>query len=315
MLRLPGQTEENCQLGKEEARHLETWSVNLRRMRVIGVPSRNGRSESLSSQNFAGIAASFAYKYSTSIPDGLPALVQMLQTESEGSRKLLVEELRKVENSATTTALARQAIFDLSAGVRQAAVEALNSRPKDQFRQVLLGGLRYPWPRIADHAAEALVALNDRDAVPMLRSLVDEADPALPVVKPGTGKLPQVTELVRINHFRNCLLCHPVSTKQDDRVRGMVPTPGKALPEAYYADRSRQGTIFVRADITYLRQDFSVLQRVPNATPWPEMQRFDFVLSSRDATPEELAPLVKKEKSETYPQRDVVQWALRELTR
>jgi hypothetical protein len=36
--------------------------------------------------------------------------------------------------------------------------------------------------------------------------------------------------------------------------------------------------IIVRVDMTYLRQDFSVMQKVVNSKPWPEMQRFDFLV-------------------------------------
>src|SRR5262249_1751236 len=147
------------------------------------------------------------------------------------------------------------------------------------------------------------------------KDLLREPAPATPVVRPGTGKPPQVPTLVRINHLRNCRMCHAPSTKATDALRGPVPTPGLPLPAAYYGDRSGPTTIFVRADITYLRQDFSLMQEVEQAKPWPAMQRFDFVIGGRDATPEEMARLEKKEKPATYRQREAVLWALKELTR
>ena len=36
--------------------------------------------------------------------------------------------------------------------------------------------------------------------------------------------------------------------------------------------------VFVRGDITFLRQDFSVPQKVPSHGVWPERQRFDFMV-------------------------------------
>jgi hypothetical protein len=53
-----------------------------------------------------------------------------------------------------------------------------------------------------------------------------------------------------------CLLCHaPSVNKEGGLVRGLVSTPGEAPPVQYYES---QGGDFVRADIPFLRQDFSV---------------------------------------------------------
>jgi hypothetical protein len=41
--------------------------------------------------------------------------------------------------------------------------------------------------------------------------------------------------------------------------------------------------------MTYLRQDFSLLQPVKDAAPWPEMQRFDFLVRTRAVSAEEAA--------------------------
>jgi hypothetical protein len=146
-------------------------------------------------------------------------------------------------------------------------------------------------------------------------------------------KTHMVNELVRINHMRNCYLCHAASQapsplevsiagktpaglkKQiayEEPCRGLVPRAGRALPVAYYADRA--GGDFVRADITYLHQDFSVSQHVANATPWPETQRYDYLVRSRKATPEEVASLAKQPADSSYPQRNAVLYALRNLT-
>jgi len=72
----------------------------------------------------------------------------------------------------------------------------------------------------------------------------------------------------------------------------------------------------VRADITYIRQDFSVQQPAPTpGTTNLTNQRFDYLvrvrlLGSKDA--KKLAAEVKELAS--YPQRDAVLFALRELT-
>jgi hypothetical protein len=91
-----------------------------------------------------------------------------------------------------------------------------------------------------------------------------------------------VDELVKVNHLRNCLLCHPRSFVGSDALRGQIPTPGQEMPRIYY--NSNHGN-FVRADIVYLKQDFALPLYVENADPWPAMQRFDFFVRTRAATP------------------------------
>jgi hypothetical protein len=177
----------------------------------------------------------------------------------------------------------------LGTGARQAAaVQELAERPRPEFRGVLVEGLRHPWLPVAEHAAEVLVALQDREAVPLLTTMWREANPA---VRTATvkGGIATVRELVRVNHLRNCVLCHAGSRSQADRVRGRVPEPDEKLPpedsEVYY-----QGSngLFVRADVTYLRQDFSVRQPVASPGRWPATQRYDYILKTRPAGREEL---------------------------
>src|SRR5262249_16941473 len=145
---------------------------------------------------------------------------------------------------------------------------------------------RYPWPAVADHAADAFVALNDYRAVRELKNILNEPDPRAPFSDEGAMK---VRELVRINHLRNCLLCHAPSKSENEPIRAQVPKPAAALPpiDQYYPPSG--AGILVRADVTYLKQDFAVLQPVAGAPPWPDMQRFDFVVRVRLATAEELA--------------------------
>ena len=122
------------------------------------------------------------------------------------------------------------------------------------------------------------------------------------------------TEVVRVNHLRNCYLCHAPSTSDRDLVRGVVPIPGERLPRMYYHDA---GGSFVRADVTYLKQDFSVVQEVAKAEPWPKLQRFDYVVRTREATLAEIAlanaPEAVEERNQDYPQREAVLNALQGL--
>ncbi len=93
-------------------------------------------------------------------------------------------------------------------------------------------------------------------------------------------------------------------------MRGLVPTPGKPLPVEYYESRSGD---FVRADITYLKQDFSELQPVANHDEWPKFQRFDYLIRTRELDFNELKLRTIQEPS-SYPQREAVLYALRQLT-
>jgi hypothetical protein len=139
---------------------------------------------------------------------------------------------------------------------------------------------------------------------------LEEPDPSAPFYE---GEKRVVRELVRINHLRNCMMCHaPSRSVEREPVRGQIPKPGVPLPpvDQYYG--SGDG-IFVRADVTYIKQDFAVMQPVGAAAPWPEMQRFDFVVRTRPATEEELAIAQQKGPEASYPQRDAVLWALKEL--
>jgi hypothetical protein len=240
----------------------------------------------------------------------VPTLTQMLQIEDEAKRLVLVRELTRILSENATTQLAVRAIMDLSPAVRRAAVAGLEQRAWPQYAPVLLRGLRYPWPPVADHAAVALRTLRPREAVAPLVDLLDLPSPSAPVLDAATNQY-SVYELVRLNHLRNCLLCHaPSASKEDGLVRGLVPTPGEALPVQQYYE-SQEGH-FVRADVTFLRQDFSILLPDEQPGPWPHDQRYDFMTRLRTLPPGLGKDLVAL--SGTYPQRSAVLYALRGLT-
>jgi hypothetical protein len=237
-------------------------------------------------------------------------LVQMLQVESDIVRGQLVWKLRFTKGPDASVALAERALFDLSDTVRRAAFEALRDRPAAEYQDRLVEGLRYPWPPVADHAAEALAEIGDTTAIGRIAALVGEPDPTLPRL--NDEKTWVVKELVRVNHLRNCLLCHAPSHSGSDLVRGLVPTPGKPLPVVYY--QSHTGN-FVRADTIYLKQDFSVMHRVADHGPWPEEQRFDYFVRTRELTPDEVAVLPPRDPvcHSPYPQRESVLYVLHRL--
>src|SRR5262249_4232132 len=154
---------------------------------------------------------------------------------------------------------------------------------------------------VADHAAEALVALNARDAVPALAELLDAPDPRMPYRK---GEETLLKEMVRINHRQNCLLCHAASFKATDRPRASVPSVS--------APGYDGSGVFVRADVTYLRQDFSV--SLPAGGRGRSPVRWDFVVRERAANVND--EILSRSRVDESPceQRAAVLFALRELT-
>jgi hypothetical protein len=249
--------------------------------------------------------------------EAVPCLMQIMQVECVSVRQVLVEVLGKINDKRATTALAKLAMADLHRHVREAAARELAKRPREDYRALLLGGLRYPWLPIALHAAETLAFVKDTEAVPQLEKLLHDPDPTLPFTAPqGKTDRPMIREVVRINHLNNCMLCHPGSFDRTDLVRGAVPEAGKALPaplnSPMYYDN---GTILVRADTTYLRQDFSVVQPVANHGAWPEEQRFDYLVRTRPATLQEVQILaLNKLDDKQTPLREAMLFALSEIT-
>jgi HEAT repeat protein len=154
-------------------------------------------------------------------PEAIPVLMQMMTHEDVILRHLLLEILAEIKHRTATVALAQRAVTDLDADLRGFAIEALKSRPRDDYREALLKALRHPLPLMADHAAEALVALDVKEAVPALVTMLTQPDPAAPYVN-REGRL-LVREVVRTNHLGNCLLCHPPSVTYRDPVPGVIP--------------------------------------------------------------------------------------------
>ena len=245
-------------------------------------------------------------------PDAAPAVVQVLQAEDVPYRRLLVQLLAGMSGEAAAEALARRAAFDISPIVREEAVFALRARRENDYRGILLDALRHPWPAAAEFAAEAIVNLNLTSTIPELVALLSQPSPSEPVaVKSGNRSELVVRELVQLNHLKNCLLCHAASADASDRVRGLVPDPDR-LPTTSRTEYYRGSGLFARAEVTYLVQDFSVVQPVVESAKRVRHERFDYVVRTRTAIAAEAMADVGHEAN--YPQRDSVLFALREMT-
>jgi hypothetical protein len=288
--------------------------------------------------------------------------MQVLAPATVHLRRGLVRYLAGVPHIEATRALARLAIFAPESEIRRSAIVALKVRRDQDYADILLQGVRYPWPAIAQHATEAAVQLNRTDLVKSFVALLDEPDPRAPVLEEVDHKpVSVVRELVRINHHRNCMLCHapgqglqsnavmfssvvpapsvappPPATlvpavisqpapigpgsliMQGTPLTAQVPIPDEPLPTPSQGYGSTIPDILVRIDVTYLRQDFSLLQPVSNAAPWPEMQRFDYLVRKRIISDLDAcaltAELSNREADGQTPYRRAVHAALCKLT-
>jgi hypothetical protein len=225
---------------------------------------------------------------------GIAALTQILGPESADVRTSFTQQLATSRNAAASRELAKAAIFDAAGDVRFAALKALQARPAAEYTDILLHGMRYPIPAVARRTAQAIITLKRTDLLPQLAEILGEPSPADPARAIVDGVAVHVVrEVVRINHHRNCLLCHaPVGTGNAFEVPALVPTPGLPFPvlsQEYYGSNLVLTEPAVRADTTYLRQDFSLMLPVANAAPWPEKQRFDFLVRTRVVAGNELA--------------------------
>jgi hypothetical protein len=330
---LPFLKGKDCTLDKGQARTLAEMSQTIRACLDDAVPGRSSGARVIRPPSDPGMAwyarpdpdlfwSQFSSASRGRDPKAIPALQQLLAAEHHGMRLSLVAHLGKTRDKVASATLARAAVFDLNPQVRQSAVSALMDRPAEEHRGVLLDALRHPWGPAATHAGQALARLRDKGAVPELLRLLDEPEPTAPLLKKVGGKeVAMVRELVRINHLRNCLLCHaPSPGSRDILVQGPVPVPGQELPPVsstvYYS--ARRGETLVRADVTYLRQDFSAQMLVPEHGNWPEMQRYDFVVRTRPLTKAELLAWAAREQrvgpEPLSEHRQAVLHALREIT-
>jgi hypothetical protein len=300
---LPFVMGEQCRLSKKEASALRNSSLTIRRSldfdKQMGTPFwRNAKPINMAN---------------------LPAMEQILLAENNSHRKMFVQKLEDVDGPRATRILAQRAIFDLDDSIRKAALEMLKTRPQKEITPVLLQGLRYPWPQVVSNSAEALVMLKRTDLAPTLVEMLDMPNPGAPFMGGPKNNELVVRELVRINHHRNCLLCHaPADQKTLEREEaplGPIPTPGERMPTSatiYYSLRSDDNG--VRADVTYLRQDFSLMLPVAYAHPWPALQRYDFVVRVRPLRDQEALILMDGIPTKETEHKNTIVQALQDLT-
>jgi hypothetical protein len=229
----------------------------------------------------------------------IAAMMQVLGPESRQLREEMVKLFSAIASAEATQALASLAVFSEVEQVRRAATDALQTRREQDYSAVLVHGLNYPWPAVAQHAGEAIVKLKRTDLIPQLVESLERPDPRAPQTQGGKQV---VREMVKINHLRNCMLCHPpasaeqmaISAEGGGRHRlgfngslvAQVPIPNQPLPVSPgngggYGQFTQPETV-IRFDVTYLRQDFSVMLPVADHNPWPQTQRFDFLVRTRE---------------------------------
>ena len=248
----------------------------------------------------------------------IAALMQMLAPESAEMRLGLVKYLTAIPHVEATRALAKLAIFSAEDDVRSAAVESLKVRREKDYTDILVKGLRYPFPAVAKRSADAIAGTGRSDLIGELVAVLDEDDPRMPQAKGGKKV---VREMVKVNHHRNCMMCHAPGTGgvvPASALTAEVPVQGQPLPTPAQGYRQSSPDLMVRIDVTYLRQDFSVMLAVADGHPWPELQRFDFMVRERALTAEEATTfrdkLTPKETGVLSPYHKAALSALRELT-
>jgi hypothetical protein len=258
----------------------------------------------------------------------IAALMQVFGADTAPLRRGLAQYLSTVAHPEASRALAQLALFSADAEVRATAIAALQTRRGKDYTPLMIAGLRYPWPAVAKRSAEALIKLDRQDALPQLLDLLEMSDPRMPMPQEVNGKKVQVVrELVKLNHHRNCLLCHPPLHFEQHPFAGSpnqrtfaipfggIPIPGEPLASGYEGSSKDH---FVRVDTTYLRQDFSMMLPVRDADPWPDMQRFDFLVRARVLSDKEAAVhganLAKRGPGAVTPYERAILSALRELT-
>ena len=261
--------------------------------------------------NHANLAIGLSQSANTAKPEArIAAVMQVLGPESPQRRQEMIKVLAALSHIESTRALANLAIFSEEESVRRPALDALKTRCDQDYSDILLKGLNYPWPAVAQRTGDAIAKLKRDDLLPKVVDMLEAPDPRAPQMKEIEGKkVSVVRELVKVNHLRNCLLCHaPADTNAVTRLgtgskegpklnlpamlslTAPVPLPNQQLPtpspSGGYGQFSIPGTL-VRIDVTYLRQDFSVKLPVVDAKPWPDMQRFDFLVRTRQVTEQE----------------------------
>jgi hypothetical protein len=287
----------------------------------------------------------FVRKLQKTRPDlaGLPWLMgsdRVLKCDAVETQEQLLAEIRKAlaGDPDATTKIVRNAVFDVSQASRDKAIKTLRHRARGEVAAALLEFVRHPWPAAAQNAVEALTALNLTETVPLLTKLLQEPDPGTPFYQTLGGKETfAVRELVRVNHERNCLLCHAPATRNQGIFLAPIPIPGEPSlapseggygGSALHGPRNKTGKprvvtpnlprINVRVEMTYLREDFSVFQPLAKQGKGTELQRFDYLVRVRPITPAERTAYYVQQSAgvegSLSEHKEAILYALRVLT-
>ena len=218
----------------------------------------------------------------------LPGMMQILAVQAP---KYRLEIVKLIESQASRRRGGDRgpcpalALFDAEPEVRTAALGALKREAAAQYGSKLLEGLRYPWPVVAERAAEAIVALDRTGLVPRLVEFLDEPRSRRPDRGRGGDQVPRRS---RGGEDQPSPQLHPVPRDVGPERFPQFARPDRSDPghrRAAAADDVagllRSGTPIVIANETYLRQDFSVMLAVENADPWPKMQAASTSSSAR----------------------------------
>ena len=96
--------------------------------------------------------------------------------------------------------------------------------------------------------------------------------------------------------------------------RARQPSWEFPIPRHYYQAEDTSTRAFVRADVVYLRQDFSVIQPVDNNGPWPKDQRFDYLVQNKKLSKKQARRIKQALEKDRNLNREAIVYALRELT-
>ena len=230
---LPFRSASDCQLGKEEGDRLHVLSKQMRTCLQESVPRGDTRPDPAKVRQWLA-----AGRIRQPNGGGRRRCRRSCSCCSTKMNRCVVCSLSycpRLMGRMPRSRSHQQAIFDLAPAVRVQAVKSLSDRPIEPAREVLLARLEYPWSRAADHAAEAIAALDDQGCLPALVELLRRADPTTPFTQSGGNKLYK-RELIRMSHLCNCMVCHAPSQSTGDLVRGRVPIPDQEPPPLYYAE-------------------------------------------------------------------------------
>ena len=223
---------------------------------------------------------------------GIAAYSQILGPENADVRTTFTQQLASSQMPPPRKNWRRRR--SLTATGTCASPPSRRCKAEREYTDVLLQGMRYPMPAVARRTAQAIIVLNRTDLLPQLAEMLGEAAryPRGADGRRGGRRGPRSGA----HQSSPQLLALPRPGDDGAIVRGARLDADSGLPFPttlceYYGERLVQNEPAVRADTTYLRQDFWVMLPVADATPWPEKQRFDFLVRTRVVEGAELAKL------------------------